>query len=904
VDFHPAQTEAAVLRTRFFLAALVLGLVSSGSRAAAPPQTPLPSQIARWIEELGDDSFAVRQEASKKLRAAGAAAEALLEKATNSKDAEVVKRAKAILADFKWGIYPDTPEKIAELIRKYQSAARVEKQAVIQKLFAAGAAGCRALVKIARAEEDPLVRKDVFADVAASMIRGVPVLLEEGNLAALEGLLQLALEGDLKTGAPHYAAYHLLTGQLPKRIAELEARAKRNPPGKIEAEVLVYLYRAKGDMDKARKNAVAAEQNDLLEGILYESGDWKELARHPDLPDTRSWTRYVGLRAAYARLSGNSKVYESAIKDILDRAKPIADSKGDVLQYGKALFLNGRPAEALALFAKAESQPRLRFEILTAQLDLKGAFAVVEAARKASSPELPALEIGQARTLYFAGEKEKALAILKRYADQIKAGTDAAWFKDLVETELQIGRVEEAFAVAAKVLAVSPDGGWPGRLFEKLFPDQEDEAVALWGLFRRVDAKQPAEKALARLRRLLEGKADARDVESLVADAGKEPPKPSPVQRRQEWLAAGEAAAKCRQEARAAECFAKAGGIRATIRSGDLLAQKKQWTKAAGRYQEAYRLGIKGRGPEEPREREDDDCLPALALFLHGHALQQAGQKEAGRKRIELAHLVPLGSGEVRSHLAKALLRRGHKEEAQRENDLLRRLGELIQVEPAAFYTGEGLRAAAIDATARKAWVKAADGYEQAFLRCLLPNLNFARPAAYVTVPAHIHRLRAQGLAAAGRFDEAKLEALRARQAMPGHVELAIRLVPLLEQGKRKKDADELFKGTVEPLEAVLREYPNAAWAYNQAAWLSACCSRNLDKGLAYARKAVALSPKSAGYQDTLAEVLFQLGKKDEAVAVQKKVVELDGKRKYFRLQLKRIEAGNPKAPRPDEDEE
>ena len=90
----------------------------------------------------------------------------------------------------------------------------------------------------------------------------------------------------------------------------------------------------------------------------------------------------------------------------------------------------------------------------------------------------------------------------------------------------------------------------------------------------------------------------------------------------------------------------------------------------------------------------------------------------------------------------------------------------------------------------------------------------------------------------------------------------------------------------------------------NQLAWLSACCKRDLEKGLAHARQAVALSADSSAYHDTLAEVLFQLGKKDEAVKAQKKAIELAPRRAYFRKQLKRIEAGDPKAPLPVEDGE
>jgi tetratricopeptide (TPR) repeat protein len=113
-----------------------------------------------------------------------------------------------------------------------------------------------------------------------------------------------------------------------------------------------------------------------------------------------------------------------------------------------------------------------------------------------------------------------------------------------------------------------------------------------------------------------------------------------------------------------------------------------------------------------------------------------------------------------------------------------------------------------------------------------------------------------------------------------------------------------LFKSTWQPYEAVVKSYPKCAWARNQLGWLSACCKRDLDRGLVHARQAVAVAPDSSAYHDTLAEVLFQLGKKDEALKAQKKAVELAPKRAYFRKQLKRIEAGDPKAPRPAEDEE
>src|SRR2546423_1460347 len=83
--------------------------------AAAPaPSAPTKEQIARWIQQLGDNQFDAREEASRKLWEAGQAAEAALQAAAKSDDAEVKRRAEELLEKFRWGIYPDTPKEVAE----------------------------------------------------------------------------------------------------------------------------------------------------------------------------------------------------------------------------------------------------------------------------------------------------------------------------------------------------------------------------------------------------------------------------------------------------------------------------------------------------------------------------------------------------------------------------------------------------------------------------------------------------------------------------------------------------------------------------------------------------------------------------------------------------------------------
>jgi tetratricopeptide (TPR) repeat protein len=293
-----------------------------------------------------------------------------------------------------------------------------------------------------------------------------------------------------------------------------------------------------------------------------------------------------------------------------------------------------------------------------------------------------------------------------------------------------------------------------------------------------------------------------------------------------------------------------------------------------------------------------------LPLYLHGWALARGGQAEPGQKYQEQAHLLPLGDSRLRSAFAGALERRGHRAAARREYDLLCRVGTPALIEGHSLPTGEGLRAAGAAAAARKDYLRAALGHEQAMLNCLNPYVQFSRAQAYVGVPALVHHLRARGLLAAGKVEEALGEAALAQAAFPGGVEMTVRLVPALEGLGRKREAAALFEQTLKVYEGLCRDYPRAASAHNSYAWVSAGCRRNLDKALEHALKAVELSPNDAAPRDTLAEVYFQLGKKGLAVAAQKKAIALDPKRAYFRKQLKRLEAGDPKAGRPEEDED
>jgi tetratricopeptide (TPR) repeat protein len=869
------------------VAALAVLLAAAAPRAAEPPGPPSREDIARWVKQLGAEDFETREQASKKLWEAGARAEPDLEKAlAEADDVETRRRVAEILERFRWGVYPDTPKEVLERIGRYQVAEPAGKLAVVDELMGLGLPGARTVVKIAGVEKDPNVRRELLGKLTNDMARLAPTLLLDDGHATLEKLLDLTLEQEYRLGVGHYAAYGLLRGDLDARIDRFRGSEKNGTNPKRDAEILARLYRAKGDAAAALDAARRSGNEELVDALLFEAGDWKELARRH--ADAGGDAERLGYRAAYCRLAGDREGFEAALASLrahVAELKPGTENENRLFGYARAFFLNGRPAEGLAALERAGLYADA-YEILGFQGRFDEAFALIEKARAAGSRDLPRLEILHARTLCLIGERDKATPIFARYAEQIKPGADFSWFEDLVEAEFLCGLKDEAFDHAVGVLGVSNDQGWPTRLFRKLFPGRGETAEALWRfLVNHGPENGDRPGAMKRLRRLMDGKADAAEVRELLEREAnrkwKEPPRPEDVAA--ERLALAEIALAAGLGKEGEELLTRADTAAAWLRLGDRRAEGKEWDQAAAAYRRSW-------------EKEPSRPLP---LFLHGQALLRAGRPKEGNKAVEDAHWIALGDDELRHRFAVELVQRGHDQEARRENDLLLRVAE-----PGEFHAGEAFRRNAHAALKRGDYRTAADAQERSMLFVLRPHIFFLSKGAYVLVPALVTSLRAQELVAAGKVPEALALVERYREMMPNGLEAATGLVPQLEKAGQTKEADALFDATLKAQLRLARDHPRWAHAHNGVAWLSACCRRNLDPALEHALKAVELAPENAGYLDTLAEVYFQRGERDKALEAERKALRLAPQRGYLQKQLRRMEAGDPKAPLPLEDED
>ncbi len=100
-------------------------------------------------------------------------------------------------------------------------------------------------------------------------------------------------------------------------------------------------------------------------------------------------------------------------------------------------------------------------------------------------------------------------------------------------------------------------------------------------------------------------------------------------------------------------------------------------------------------------------------------------------------------------------------------------------------------------------------------------------------------------------------------------------------------------------LERAIQDYPEDPELLNSYAWMAAELGWNLDQALAAARKAVRLSGEEANVLDTLAEVQFRLGRREEALSTIRRAIERRPGDEYLLKQLRKFRGADGGIPDP-----
>lgn len=858
--------------------ALLLGLALLASGQNKPPKDD-PASIARWIRDLGDGDFEMREKASEALWRVGIAAEKALKEAAQSDDIEVRKRAQEILQKFATGQLPDTPVAVLDLLGEFQAAAGdpAKRKAVLRRLMVEGKAGIRAVARLAANEPQPS-RESLLGQIVGSLPSTMARIEAMGERETIGELMELTARESV-LGAAHFAGWAMATGSLKKWIDELDKGDGRFAtwPGPRRHQVLMMLKRAAGDLPGAIAEAEKARQPQHVEALRIEAGLWDDLVKAGP-GDMNAPTHRAGLKVTFLKLAGRRKEFTESLESLRELAGRDHDD-GDRLPYSaKLMMLNDQTDEGLKILL-ATNHRALAFEVMAAQMRHQEAFALADEARKSMDRDLVDIELVEARIRWLLGDRKRAGEMFDRMAEEIKPGVEPLpWFEALIDNEILAGRRDAACDHAARPFPSGDPKDWRARLFAKLYPEKGGEADAWW---EHMSARVMEGGMAGRLKligQILLGTVPRANAAGIIREVKERKDIPENLR-----LATADLARRSGNGEEEEKLLAEGKRAASRIGLGDAKARRNDWAGALEAWDSAEALE-----PGDP-----------LVQGLRAQALDKLGKAKEAAEARALARRIPVGHEGIRSRLVQELGHRGIHDEAAEHARLF-----LASTMPGSYEAGNAHRYVAQDLARRDKFMESAREQQLALFRILGRDISFIYPTAYVSVPALIHRLRARGLLADGKIDQALEEMAVCQKLMPRDIELPILVYDELAKRGRKPDAEKLYSATLEAHEGLIARFPECAWARNGAAWLMACCRKDLARAVLHAEKAVALNPESPGYRDTLAEALFQKGDKAKALESIRKAVDMDPKRVYYRRQMARLEAGNPATPRPDENDD
>jgi len=892
LGIHFARTSLAV-----WLTSTLLATVSSAAQTdttaprgpAAPPVVdsavvpnlePTEEELSRAVRALGSDFFAVRQRASATLWSAGRRAEPFLRQALLSRDREVVRRAEVLLERLSWGLTPDTPADLAQLIWEYRTGNEQDQQNAINALIDRGETAYPILLAIVARESRAGSGRPILQQLGAQLDGAIRQLIVRGDLALAEQFLELRAT----TGEPDflrgYAVFLSLTGKLDQKIRDRQnllsqaAVAKQAVPGAVRE--LIFFLRLRGDLPAAVELArqhLPADQ--LLEDLLYEGGDWKELADKFGEPPSSSLER-LGFQAAYQRLAGNTATWEKLAEKLFNwPAEPNADSES--FYRFEALVLNDRPDLGVRLLQQQRNS-RATFDVLAAQFRFPEALRLVENIPPTGITQNFSLFLEYAKQQHSLGLKDQAARLLGQLAKSLQPGqVDVEQYTSLIEAELELGLDDLAFEQAAAIFKDEIETQNRNVLLGKLFPKFSSQ-IPVWCDF--LQAKHGASDLpgnLQRLRALFLPRPQRAQLAALAPEVLQLTQR-FPTEERTRWFEAlGSTLEAVEELDLARRCFTQSatvtGKSEAWFRLGQFHWDHKDYGPAADAYAQVSAA---------------EETYPT-AMYLQGAALLKQNREAEGRKQIQLAELIVLADDAARHRLATNLAERGLNADAQRQRELLLRSGGF-----SSWELNYALMNLGNEANEKKAHLRAADYYERYMLCVLGTSSAFTRTRAYLVLPHAVHESRARGHLANNDITNCLKEARLAMSYLPADTDLPIALVPELEKRKWTAEAHELFEGVFQVYVNTCKAYPDAATHHNNAAWLAARCRRRLDEALLHAEAAVRLQPSAAAYLDTLAEVHFQQGRRDRAQDFIRQAIALEADNDFYRRQLQRFTSGDP----------
>ncbi len=843
---------------------LVLAAPAPAENDALPPVAP-PAETApaaaepslkELVADLSNDRFAVREAASTTLWERGDDAIGQLQAAAAGTDPEAAHRAREILRKFDLAITPGTDPEVIRLVERYQQAAFSEKGELLNEMRERRA--YRQLLKLSASEKDPRLQPTLQRLVDGLAVLAARECLLAGDAVEARRLLEIPPANASTLSA--LAAFHRGQGTLE---AELE-RAKTNTANTGPAWRLA-LYRAAGRLPEARAAAVEAGEPTLAAVMALLAGDpvpWLELGAAenaklgPDLYSPLALKRWNG-----------AVLGKDDLKTLLES---LSSRKQDIQRYSAdALFLLGEPAAALPTLVKLSRLEAFSFfqsteqlpEALTAlKLDPKTPDYTAWAATRFKRIEASPADCDTARSeLILLGGFLESRGLDRELADAFDkplaalAEQAGGGFEALVSDMLG-GRFLQ-LQVCGPLLRVGPQ--WAG--------DQDERWEKLLNAMFGNEEVMPAWHWLAQLK---PDATRAQRLQAIVAIAGYGA---DPDHLREQWLALAWAAVTKAEPAQRPELLkhltaliAEAGDLAGSLKIHDLSPAKEGaeldqmlllLLTGAGRWEEAAKIILAVMAnPNGPANSHPDlHAFAAGCLRRAGHE-EQAAAQDAWAEKLALGDAVRYWMIGMRYSLC------GDNERCAR---WWQRAASEIAPSFNAFDTI--LENHATELLNARQWPQAAAVSEALAQITCRTDHGVGQQTELLQL-----RLQADLARALSLLDQDRPRALAMLEHCHSGLQcdglLADHFFPALRAAGLIEQHDRWFEITWQRLQEVIKSHPGSHNTRNSAAWLAARSLRHLDEAEVHLKQALASHPRQAAYLDTMAELQFARGRRNEAL--------------------------------------
>ena len=841
--------------------------------AAVPEAAPTPvagamvGGIDSLIGQLADESFRVREKATRDIWELGESALPALREASISNDPEQVYRARELIRKIQLHITPDADPEVTALIEHFGKASLVEKVALFAKLKARHA--WRQMLTLYAGETRAEIRAKLQPFIHGIAIKAARERLLKGDAKEAREFLEMAPADT--GGLLALAEFHRSHGTLD---AELDhARAVK---GRKSDAWQTALQRAAGNPEAARDAAIAAGEPRIAAAMAALAGDplpWlKSVAngRGDVEPDPVA----AGYTAAAVRHWRSQSVRPADLEPLIRRLS--ARNSAERLAAMNALFLLGETATAEAAFVKIAPLPAFRhFEALERIPEALKALGLDPQQPDYKSWVEKHLKKFPADDIEDQHEPSDQLAQVVALANFLERrglhDAAAAAFSDplaalaeknpnrFVDLLVKFFGTRETLSGAPR-LARRVALAWAGD-DEKRWDDivaaafgDDEQATTWWEWLADLD---PAAN-----------RTDRYDGMLALFGLG-----PDPAKLREKWLElAWKAVAAAPAEKRdplvnlISSLTLETGDVATSLKAWDQLPEESRkevfWGEhilhlsAAERWDDAAKIFLNQIDLATESKQEPNPQLYAYAAA----ALRQAGRLDEAVAHDHWADQLALGNASVAVQIGNGY---AFGRDYQRAAEWWARATREADPDSGEFAIALMLYA---DVLVEQGQWKESAATSEVLARIYVANeYRGASP-----LPLMHERLQADMARALANLDtdrEGSLAILgKCHQTFASDGTLADFFFPALRKAGLIKEHDEWFNQTWILMEKVIATYPQSDNTRNTAAWFAARAARNLDAAENHLLTALAANPNQSAYLDTMAEIQFAKGNRDKAL--------------------------------------